>query len=483
MTTPPLVLVTVGSDHHPFDRLVSWIDSWLETLPPGSVECLVQHGTSSAPAQAQGCDFLSHDELTSLMQHASVIVTQGGPMSIIEARRAGTVPIVVPRESGRGEHVDDHQRVFARHMAAEELAYVPATQQELVEMLDDALEHPDVVVAAHDPEAESRVAWAAHRMEALVDRAVGRSPARRPRVLLIVGAGRSGSTLFERAMGAVPGVVPLGETVHLWERALRDDELCGCGQPFSTCSFWIAVGERAFGGWDAVDPTDVVSLRHSVVRTRYVGGLLGASPRVTWRLRRDRLARLLGALYAAAAEQSASALLVDSSKMPAYAALLTRVDVDLRCVQVVRDPRGVAYSSSKVVPRPEVVDGSSDMPRYGAATSAMWWSVFDVAFRLLRRRGVPVTTVRYEDFVADPRRTVAEVLRFADVPAGEGAFEYLGDNSITLQLDHQIAGNPMRFLGGTITISTDEDWRRNLSVRDRWVVDLLTMGSRRRHGY
>ncbi|MGI9155553.1 MAG: glycosyltransferase, partial [Marmoricola sp.] len=370
MTRPPLVLVTVGSDHHPFDRLVSWIDAWLTSRASDSVDCLVQHGTSAPPTHARGRDFLPHAELTQLMQRASVIVTQGGPMSIVEARRAGTVPVVVPRESGRGEHVDDHQRVFARHMAAEGLARVPLSQQEFTAVLDEALNYPDRFVAAHDADAENRVAAAAHRVGILVDRMLGHPQEQRPRVLLIVGAGRSGSTLFERAVGAVPGAVPLGETVHLWERGVRDDELCGCGQPFSACHFWTSVGGHAFGGWDAVDPADVVALRHDVVRTRYLGALLFGSARVTWRLRRDRLARLLGALYAAAAEHSGATLLVDSSKMPAYAALLSRVDIDLRCVQVVRDPRGVAYSLSKVVQRPEVIDGSSEMPRYGAAESA-----------------------------------------------------------------------------------------------------------------
>ena len=75
----------------------------------------------------------------------------------------------------------------------------------------------------------------------------------RPRVLLIVGSGRSGSTLFERALGGVPGVAALGEMVHMWDRAVRDDELCACGQPFGNCPFWTAVGRRAFGGWDRVD--------------------------------------------------------------------------------------------------------------------------------------------------------------------------------------------------------------------------------------
>ena len=30
-TPMPLVLVTVGTDHHPFERLIGWIDRWTPT--------------------------------------------------------------------------------------------------------------------------------------------------------------------------------------------------------------------------------------------------------------------------------------------------------------------------------------------------------------------------------------------------------------------------------------------------------------------
>ena len=92
----------------------------------------------------------------------------------------------------------------------------------------------------------------------------------RTRVLFIGGLGRSGTTLLERLVSELPGVCGLGEVVHLWERALRDDERCGCGRAFSQCPFWVAVGERAFGGWDQVDAAEVIRLKHRVDRNRYL---------------------------------------------------------------------------------------------------------------------------------------------------------------------------------------------------------------------
>ena len=103
-----------------------------------------------------------------------------------------------------------------------------------------------------------------------------------------------------------------------------------------------------------------------------------------WRAQRDHFAGELAAVLAAAQAESGARLLVDSSKMPAYAALMMRAEVDLTCVQVVRDPRGVANSLGKTVLRPEVTGADDLMHRTGVAESALWWSAFDVVTTVLR---------------------------------------------------------------------------------------------------
>ena len=95
-----------------------------------------------------------------------------------------------------------------------------------------------------------------------------------PVVVYVGGLGRSGSTLLERALARLPGFVGLGEVVYLWERGLLNDETCGCGEPFSDCAFWRAVGERAFGSWDAVDTVRVAELRRTVDDVAFVPRLL-----------------------------------------------------------------------------------------------------------------------------------------------------------------------------------------------------------------
>lgn len=115
MTEPHVrVFVTVGTDHHPFERLIGWIDDWER---PTGVDVLVQHGSTRAPLAAEGVAFLDVAELRQTLELSDLIVTQGGPGGIMDARRTGRRPIVVPRRAALGEAVDDHQVAFARHLA------------------------------------------------------------------------------------------------------------------------------------------------------------------------------------------------------------------------------------------------------------------------------------------------------------------------------------------------------------------------------
>jgi UDP-N-acetylglucosamine transferase subunit ALG13 len=142
MTLPdpaPTVLVSVGTDFHPFDRLVTWVDGWLAARSGREVTCLVQYGASRPPQRATGVAFLGHGELHELMAHAHAVVTHGGPSTIAEARRHGHRPIVVARAPELGEHVDDHQQRFARRLEAQGLVRLAPSAESLGRALEEAL--------------------------------------------------------------------------------------------------------------------------------------------------------------------------------------------------------------------------------------------------------------------------------------------------------------------------------------------------------
>lgn len=144
----PLVFVTVGTDHHRFDRLIGWIEQWLAV--DDRARCVVQHGSAAPPAGADCHEFLPHTQMTALFEEAAVVVCQGGPGSITESRQAGRLPIVVPRVAELGEHVDDHQVRFSRHLAARGKIALADSAEDLYAHLGRALDRPADYIVSGD---------------------------------------------------------------------------------------------------------------------------------------------------------------------------------------------------------------------------------------------------------------------------------------------------------------------------------------------
>lgn len=132
-----VVLALAGTDHHPFDRMVSWMDVAAQRRP--DVRFVVQHGASVAPQVAEGHAFLAHDLLLALVEEAAAVVCHGGPGTIMDARQAGHVPLCMPRDPRLGEHVDDHQQRFAAVVGEVGLVRRVTTLEELLADIDGRL--------------------------------------------------------------------------------------------------------------------------------------------------------------------------------------------------------------------------------------------------------------------------------------------------------------------------------------------------------
>jgi len=170
VTDRPLVLCLVGTDHHPFDRLIGWCDAWAAAHP--DVEVVVQYGATSAPKVAAGRDFLGKDELGALLQRAHAAITHGGPGLISDVRTAGLLPVVVPRDPERGEHVDGHQQRFVARMEKSGLVERVADESSFGAALDTRLASARGGVDATAD--QDRLAASVARFAQLVDGVVSR---------------------------------------------------------------------------------------------------------------------------------------------------------------------------------------------------------------------------------------------------------------------------------------------------------------------
>jgi hypothetical protein len=302
------------------------------------------------------------------------------------------------------------------------------------------------------------------------------------RVAYVVGTGRSGSTLLARMLGEVDGCFAAGEIRYLFARGLVARRACSCGHQLADCPRWRAVLEEAYGSFAAVPVERALRLLDATTRIRTLP-----------RLARERLGRatspelaelrsMLAPLYRAIGTVSGARIVVDSSKLPAYLAVLAGVEgLDVRTVHLVRDPRAAAFSWQRAK---ELTDGGqqSTMERIPPAKSAALWlgwnALTDLGGRRARDRYV---RVRYEDLVAAPGPTLRTILAML----GEGGADagFLHGAAADLGPSHLVAGNPDRMRTGAVTLRADDEWRTAMRSSDRMVVAAGTWPLRRRYGY
>jgi hypothetical protein len=300
----------------------------------------------------------------------------------------------------------------------------------------------------------------------------------------VAGTGRAGTTLLERLLGLVPGVVPAGEVIDVWLRGPVRNERCGCGERFADCPFWSDVGAKAFGGWDPARAEALHAVQERAVRHFHPAWLTGNPPRgcaEDW----DNLLDALASLYRALGDVSGARFVVDTSKRAAYASLLRRAGVDLTVVNLVRDPRAVAHSMTAKVERPHVPpeDGTDYMHTRRPSVAALEWVVFNEVNRLLAAKAIPLLRVRYEDLVGHPAETLMAILDHVGAEYDAAMLCERLQRSVDLGVSHGMSGNSMRFVTGSVELRADESWRQHMRRRDRMVTTMITAPLLRSYGY
>lgn len=310
-------------------------------------------------------------------------------------------------------------------------------------------------------------------------------------VVAIAGTGQNGATLFCRMLGALPGFIAVGEIGRLWDKGLVENVSCACGRPFRECPFWAEVGDRAFGGWDALDLEEVLRLYQGLTlyqsRLQHPFALpMILFPRLSPRYARDlrAYADLMQRLYRAVLDVSGASVIVDAMKIPAHVYMVSRSPgFRTRVLHLVRDSRGVAYSNTKKVERQGSREDQPFRVQRHPRKSSLKWTWFNLSYPILRWFGTPMMRVRYEQLVRDPETVLSGTAAFLGVSVRADALHFLHDGEVDLPPGHIPAGNRMRMISGTVTLRVDDAWKRELDPRSRRLVTLITWPLLRRYGY
>lgn len=109
-----MIFVTVGTHEQSFIRLIKKIDELKgKGIIKDDVFMQIGYTKDYIPKHCDYKELITCEEMDKFCTDARIIITHGGPGSIMLPFKMEKVPIVVPRNPKYNEHIDEHQMLFS----------------------------------------------------------------------------------------------------------------------------------------------------------------------------------------------------------------------------------------------------------------------------------------------------------------------------------------------------------------------------------
>ena len=321
----------------------------------------------------------------------------------------------------------------------------------------------------------------------------------RIRLVYILAASHSGSTLLSMLLGTHPEVCTVGE---LKAASLGDIDryICSCRKRIKECPFWMGISRdmamRGFSFEITNAGTDIKTVASPYVR-KLLSPLhrgpalekirdlaLNLSP--AWRTRLPQIQAVNTALMECVLERTGKKVIVDSSKVGIRLKYLLRNPcLDVKIIRLIRDGRGVALTYMSPARFADASDpglrsGGTGIERENGismAEAAREWrrsnEEADVILHDLERsRWIEA---RYEHLCLNTAGTLNKLFSFIDVDPSRAITDFRS-------VEHHVVGNGMR-LDSTSEIRYDERWKSVLKDPDLKIFESVAGRMNQRLGY
>lgn len=322
----------------------------------------------------------------------------------------------------------------------------------------------------------------------------------RKRIVYILAASHSGSTLLAMMLGSHPEICTVGE-LKLTSLENVERYRCSCLEFIRNCPFWEGIRmdmEKMGYPFDITNPgtnfregatpyvrTLLDPLHRGPVLELVRNATLKLSP--SWRKRLPMIQSRNAALVSCICKQAGKNVVVDSSKVGIRLKFLLRnKSFDVKVIRLIRDGRGVSLTYTDPAQFADAIDpalrgggtgGGRDSERLDLAQAATEWlrsnEEAEAILRGLERSRW--TEVRYESLCDGTEETLRNLFAFI----GVDPVQFAGG---VRSADQHVVGNGMR-LDADVDIRLDDRWRNILTRRDLETFDSIAGKMNRRLGY
>lgn len=322
----------------------------------------------------------------------------------------------------------------------------------------------------------------------------------RVKLVYILAASHSGSTLLAMLMGSHPDVCTVGE---LKFKSLGDIACyrCSCREKIRECGFWNGICQD-MSKYGLFFNFELPGTHFNSINSRYICRLLRPLHRgpflekirdvalnlsSKWKYQLPRIQKQNEILVKCLLTRTGKKMVVDSSKIGVRLKFLMRnTGLDVKIIRLIRDGRAVALTYMDPARFADAKDislqrggsgGSSESRRLSMTNAAHEWrrSNEEAEALLSNLDRSYYVDVRYEELCLNTDRELKKIYTLLGIDNDDVYRDFRSQN-------HHVVGNGMR-LDMTNEVNLDERWKTALSAADLIQFDSVAGKMNRRLGY
>jgi len=274
-------------------------------------------------------------------------------------------------------------------------------------------------------------------------------------LIYLMGAGRSGTTIFATVLGGSKNITTLGE-MHQFLDHLLEDKPCSCGQSLKECSFWAPIISKLETLYSKEELLQINKRNKTIENHSHISKSYHNNDMEYGRFQKD--------IFAIISEKNPSKYHLDSAKFISRGLQLNKIEgINLKFIYIIRDVRGVIHSFNKKVQTTK--KPLSAIVYYATINFFGQW-----IYWLLGKE--KVLKLRYEDFVNDTEKVLLKVQDFIGCDLSENLKKL--DHNEPFDMPHIIGGNRMTE-SKRVTLKSDLQWKKSISRPKQIAYYMLTL--------
>jgi len=282
------------------------------------------------------------------------------------------------------------------------------------------------------------------------------------KLVFIICPGRSGSTVFSKFLGTHSNCFAISEPIF-YDKILRDNSFCSCGDRYNQCSFWVKIGQKLMAKGinpltlktSSVPFSDSVFFFIKIIKffNLYLFNKLGFPylfPQYLEQIKKEVV------LLETIIENRKEEVFIDASKNFVRALFLERLlkkKFDISYIILVRDPIANIFSRMKtqIVVKHDDIEYTVENKNTNLLSHINEWNRTVKSFiRLNKVFNKKAKIIVYEKFAYNPKKTFIEISNKLNLKWEEGMLDLSNSDH------HLLGGNSSRITATTVNLPKNE---------------------------